>query len=122
MYAHDTSAHLFQYICDYFQALPHEVMHAQLDITLYLAVCQVINLLILGFKLLLCYVQLYIQLLIIVELTQDVGVVCLTLADGWVKGDDHQSLGNIGLEQHKQPDNRVVLYSVVLSLQGKHHR
>lgn len=71
---------------------------------------------ILCLELLLSDVQLYVEFIIVVELAQDVGVVCLALADGGVQGDDDQGLGNIGLGQDKQAHNGVVLYPVVLCL------
>lgn len=71
---------------------------------------------ILCLELLLSDVQLYVEFIIVVELAEDVGVVCLALADGGVQGDDDQGLGNIGLRQDKQAHNGVVLYPVVLCL------
>ena len=69
-------------------------------------------------KLLVSDVQVHIELLIIVELAQDVGVVGLALPDGGIKGDDHHCLRYVAFGQDEQPHNGVVLYPVVLSLQS----
>ena len=73
--------------------------------------------LVFGSQLLLCQVQVHRKLLIIGELAQDVGVVCLPLSDGGVQADHHQCLGRVGLGQHKQAHDAVILDPVVLRLQ-----
>lgn len=85
------------------QVIKHGIMHAYLFILIL--------------KLLFSDVQVHIELLIIVELAQDVGVVGLALPDGGIKGDDHHCLRYIAFGQDEQPHNGIVLYPVVLCLQ-----
>lgn len=65
-------------------------------------------------------VQLDAALLFRGELHQDVWIVGLALSDGRVQGDDQQSVGCVGLGQHKQAHDGIVLDPVVLSLSPSH--